>query len=334
MPITLPPISRRRFLGTSLATGAALALRPRFNFADDAIARDPDRVILFSDIHIAADPTHIARDINMTDHLKQAVAEALALDQSSHHPSMAIVNGDCAFNNGETADYGQVVNLLKPLRDAGLPVHLALGNHDNRERFWAAIPPEEGGGTEPDRPVENRQILVLETPKTDWIILDSLIKTKTTPGSLGDAQLKWLADQLDLPKRQAKPVLVMVHHQPQLPNTDQIFIPEPPKTATEPASTKPTHIGGLLDTEALLEVLVPRKNVKALIFGHTHAWSHSEYKGFHLINLPTVAYPFNPVQPSAWTDCLLTDTTGTFSLHTLDPKHPKHGDQLNLTWRA
>ena len=31
-------------------------------------------------------------------------------------------------------------------------------------------------------------------------------------------------------------------------------------------------VGGLRDTEALFKVLRPRKQVKAVIYGHTHDW--------------------------------------------------------------
>lgn len=327
MPITLPPVSRRRFLLSSLAAGAGLAIGSRWTWAADATPeRDLDRLVLFSDIHIAADATKVAHDVNMSDHLKQAVAEALNLDNSSRRPSMLLVNGDCAFNNGETADYAQVVSLLKPLREAGWPVHLGLGNHDNRDRFWDAVPAEEGGGTEPDRPVDGKQTLILETPRADWVVLDSLMKTRETPGLLGDEQLKWLTATLDDPKRKSKPTIVMVHHQPEIEAARQ-------ETAGS-ATTKPSKIGGITDTAALMEILAPRKNVKALVFGHTHVWSHKKLdNGLHLVNLPALAYVFRPEQPSAWVDCALSDTGAKFTLNCLDKTHPKHGDTVDAPWR-
>jgi Icc protein len=325
MPITLPPISRRRFLVSSLATGAGLAIGSRWGWGDDSAARDPNRVVLFSDIHIASDPSKVARGVNMTEHFTQAVAAALGLDRSGSRPGMAMINGDCAFNSGETADYANVVGLLKPLREAGWPVHLGLGNHDNRERFWAAVPADEGGGAEPDRPVDGRQVMVLETPRADWVVLDSLDKTNSTPGVLGEAQLAWLGRVLDAPRRQGKPVIVMVHHQPEMAATEQV---------SAGASTKPSKIGGITDTPAFMAVVAPRKNVKAVVFGHTHVWAHKRLEnGLHLVNLPAVAYVFRPEQPSAWTDWAIADDGAKVTLHCLDKQHPKEADVLDLSWR-
>jgi hypothetical protein len=36
-------------------------------------------------------------------------------------------------------------DLLGPLREQGLPIHIALGNHDNRERFWEVLTQETLG---------------------------------------------------------------------------------------------------------------------------------------------------------------------------------------------
>ena len=71
-------------------------------------------------------------------------------------------------------------------------------------------------------------------------MLDSLEATLSTPGLLGQEQLDWLAAALDA--NPGKPALVLLHHNP----------------ATS------GHVGGLKDTEALFEVIRPRKQVKGL----------------------------------------------------------------------
>jgi 3',5'-cyclic AMP phosphodiesterase CpdA len=152
-------------------------------------------------------------------------------------------------------------------------------------------------------------------------MLDSLDVTKQTPGLLGGDQLAWLAKTLDASADKVN--LVMVHHNPYAP---------PPKGPPVPDKSK---VPGLIDTAALLDVLSPRKQAKALIFGHTHRWSHEQRDdGLHLVNLPTTAYVFSPEQPSGWTDARLEETGATFELHTLDPKHAWSGQKLNLTWRG
>src|SRR4051812_11332413 len=77
MPITLPPISRRRFLGSSLAGAAAAALLPQWLRAADA-AIDPHRFVLVSDMHIDADRTFAKSETNVWKNLNQAVSEIMA----------------------------------------------------------------------------------------------------------------------------------------------------------------------------------------------------------------------------------------------------------------
>lgn len=277
---------------------------------------DPHRFALLSDIHIPADPTQMLRGINMADHLKQAIGEII---QSGIGPSAAMINGDCAYLKGLPGDYATLVDLLKPLREAGLPIHLAMGNHDSRENFWQALPADQAR----NGVIADRQILVLESPRANWIMLDSLDKTNRTPGKLGPEQLKWLAEALDA--RANKPAIVLVHHDPQSP---KIVLP------TTVPTTLPALVTGLTDTEELLEVLKPRKQIKALIFGHTHVWSIRKHEGIHLINLPAVAYVFKKGQPSGWSDVQLHEDAMTITLHCLDKTHPWHGESHKLDWRA
>jgi 3',5'-cyclic-AMP phosphodiesterase len=300
MPITLHPISRRRFLAGSLAAGAALALRRYAPAAQKAV--DANHFVLFSDTHIDADPTKVDRGVTMFDHLRQSVAEVL--DMSSA-PAAVLVNGDCAHLQGRTADYEQFLNLLKPLREAGLPIHANFGNHDDREHFWGAVPADEQRA----KAVEDRQIVVLQSPRADWIMLDSLQKTNSTPGELGEKQLHWLSEELD--RRKDRRVIVMVHHQPD----------------------EREKISGLLDTKPLLDVLLGRKQVKALLYGHTHIWRVEKRDNLHCINLPAVSYNFGANEPTGWVDAHLSETAMTLKLNCIDPKHPQNGDSHELKWR-
>jgi 3',5'-cyclic AMP phosphodiesterase CpdA len=300
MPIHLPPISRRQFLVRSLAGGAALALSP--SLLADAKRTDPNSWALLADAHLAADRNLVARDINMTDHFTKVSAELLALPKRS---AGVFVAGDCAYNSGQTGDYRQVADLLKPIREGQMPVHLALGNHDNRERFWEALPEEKAT----QRALVDRQVALLRTPRANWLVLDSLEETLSTPGLLGRAQLDWLAGALDA--NRDKPALVMIHHNPGL-----------------------TGNVGLKDTSALFAVIRPRKQVKAYIFGHTHAWNvWQDQSGIHLINLPPVAYVFEPGQPAGWVHAMLEREGMQLELRCVDPAHKSHGQVHKLQWR-
>ena len=302
MPLHIPPISRRDFLRRSLAAGAGLLAIRTLRAADSKA--DLNHWALFSDTHVAADPATLRLDVNMADHLRNAVAGVRALSSS---PAGVLVNGDCAFDHGLAEDYATFTDLLKPLSESGLPLHLSLGNHDDRDVFWAAI--KDARPASP--PLASKQVSIVEAGHANWFMLDSLDVTKQTPGRLGDEQRAWLAKALDA--RTDKPALVMVHHNP-------VF-----------SDGKNT---GLLDTAELIEILQPRRHVKALLFGHTHTWRLTDHDGLHLINLPAVAYPFNVKEVTGWMDCHLRADGMSLEMHAHDTPHPEHGKVSELTWRA
>ena len=306
MPFHLPPVSRRSFLAGSMAAASTLLLGDNLWAADDTESArpDPHRFALLSDIHIAADPAAVLRNVMMAEHLKKVVAEVATL---SSRPAAAAINGDLALGTGEAGDYATLVDLLKPLRAAGVPVHLGLGNHDHRDNFRAALPEADRVAT----PLKARHAYVIESPRANWFLLDSLVDTNKVPGTVGDEQRRWLAAELDA--RRNKPAIVMVHHNPDRED--------------------PTR-GGLTDTVAMLDLLGSRKQAKALIFGHTHRWSFAEEAGLHLINLPAVAYVFRAGDPSGWVDVNLNERGATLELRCVDPTHRQHGEKHELKWRA
>jgi 3',5'-cyclic-AMP phosphodiesterase len=240
----------------------------------------------------------------MADHLRATVAEVRALAAA---PSGLIINGDCSLDAGFAPDYATLASLLAPLREAGLPLHFTLGNHDDREVFWESLQ-----GTRATTPaVASKHLTVLETPRANWFLLDSLDKTDVTPGLLGDEQRRWLTQALDA--RAEKPALLMVHHNP-----------------IAPEGKKP----GLTDHAALLGLALPRRQVKAIFYGHTHAWRFAEQDGVHIVNLPAVAYPFAPSEVTGWVDCRLSDRGASLEMRAHDPQHAAHGKVTEITWRS
>jgi Icc protein len=290
-------ISRREFITGAIGAAGILSLPEAW--ADSA---NRDRFALFSDTHIAASKDELRIDVNMAQHLQKAVAEVVGLKDK---PAAAFVNGDCAYLMGQMGDYATFIELNKPIIESGIPMHMSLGNHDDRSNFWQSV---KSGGA---KPLQNKHVSVVESEKANWFILDSLDKTNVTPGLLGSEQIQWLKKALDAHSK--KPAIVLSHHQPQLLTS--------------------VPVGGLMDTQALLDVLTPRKQVKALIFGHTHHWEIREKEGIHLVNLPPVAYVFQKGDPSGWVDVHLKSDSATLELRSLDTAHSAHGKKHELTWR-
>jgi hypothetical protein len=302
MPLHVPPISRRRFLAGSLAAGAGWLTIPQLASAEVSV--NADRFALLSDTHIAANPEQMVRGVKMAENLRRVVAEVTSLAEK---PAGVFVNGDCALLIGEPGDYATFHELTAPLATAGLPLHLTLGNHDQRKNFESAI-----GDPFYSVPLEGHYVSIVESPRANWFLLDSLDVVNQIPGVLGAEQRAWLAKALDA--RAEKPAIVFVHH-------NLVF-------------GKPEKNTGLLDSDELLELLVPRKHVKAVFYGHTHHWNVQKKEGIHLVNLPPTAYLFLPMDPNGWVDCRLRDGGMTLELHALDPKHRAGGEQVKLEWRT
>jgi Icc protein len=302
MPVFLSQLSRREFLKRAALAGAAVAFAPHDLAAVLDQPRDPNTFVFFSDTHISQNPGEKYLDVNMADHLAACVRELAAWPV---RPATVIVNGDLAFQMGRAGDYAEFGKLIEPIR-ALAPIHLSLGNHDQRDQFWSVFPADAAT----QRATLHRQATIFSSDRANWFLLDTLDATDKTPGELGQVQLDWLARELDT--RPDQPAIIVLHHNPQ-------FI-------------KPTT--GLKDTVALMDVLVPRRQVKLAIFGHTHDWRVSQHEsGIHLINLPPTCYAFKPGRPSGWVRATLADDSAEFELRSLDPQHPEHGQIYHLAWR-
>lgn len=302
MPVHLGSCSRRRFLSTTIAAGAGALVLPARTWADDAARAD--RWALLADTHIAANPAQENRGVVMADNLRRVLAEVAA-----RQPAGVLLAGDCALQKGLAGDYTMLARLLVPMAMADLPVHLMMGNHDDRGTVRTAL-----AASLPRRPVvEGKFASIVETPRANWFLLDTLDRTAATPGKIGAAQLAWLAAALD--QMTQKPAIIIGHHNPMF-------------------DTPPERNRSLLDTDELFAVLAPRKQVKAYFFGHTHHWNVTQRHGIHLVNLPPVAYLFLAGDPNGWVDIELADAGATLMLNTLDKKHPQSGKRVELQWRA
>ncbi len=303
MPIRLPQLSRREFLKRAALAGAACAFAPQIHAGIFGKSRDQHTLVFFSDSHIAADVATVKSGVNVADNLSACVRELAAWPVK---PAAVIVNGDLAFKSGLPEDYATFGQTLAPVR-ALAPVHLSLGNHDEREHFWNAFPHDAAKL----KSVPQKQAAVFSSARANWFLLDSLEVTDQADGEAGAAQLAWLDRELST--RPGKPAIVVCHHNLRLAG----------------ATT------GLKDTAAMEEMFAKHPQVKAYIFGHTHDWKISRHaSGVHLINLPPTGYGFKDGRPSGWVRCALAAAGAEFELRCLDANHPEHAQVQTLKWRA
>ena len=311
MPITLPPIDRREFIKGSLAFGSStIMLSKGASAADsDSAKLDQNRVALLADTHISADPKlsypgtkwpgspvkeNEHERVNMAQSLADVAKKVIVLNPL---PAHVIINGDCAMSRGTIAEYKELLRLIKPIRAAGITVHVTIGNHDNRENLWKLLPflKKEQMGIHTE---------VIELPHANLILLDSGRK-----GILGEKQLNWLAQELD--GRTNKPALIFGHFNPS------------PNRGVRP-------IKGMSDGSALLKLLAKRKHARAYFYGHTHEWQQDRRGHLHLINQPAVSYYFGKGHAHGWVDMQLSQKSADLKLHCIKLKHPQHGERRKI----
>lgn len=304
MPVHLSSESRRAFIAQ---LGGAVICAPALQGAA-AQRVDPDRIAILNDTHIAAGH---APSASIPTHLRETVAWLI---EQERRPAAVIINGDLALSNGRPGDYVHFARLIAPLREAGIPVHLTLGNHDDREVFYAVLQAERAA----EPPVVSRHVGIVSLPRANLFLLDSL-KTQGTrvvaQGLLGPEQLDWLGRMLDA--HPSKPALIFAHHNPRL-GGDERHYP-----------------GGLEDSEPLWDLLVSRPQVKAYIHGHIHQRDHFQHRGIHILNTPATSYVSNPtLSTTGWTMAQLNDQGADFATLTHAQDHAWNGKVEKVLWRA
>ena len=301
MPLHFPAQNRRQFLTT---VGAGVLTFASSSFGAESNVEE-DLVYLLNDTHIGEKhPENSA----IPTHLRQIVSE---LVERPRKPATVLINGDLALKDGQPGDYTHFAKLIAPLQKSNVDLHLTLGNHDHREVFYDVMQTQR-----PEKPVvESRHISVVKTRFANFFLLDSLQKTMVTQGTLGEAQLKWLAHALD--QNADRPAIIVSHHNPRL-GGDPLHFP-----------------GGLIDSQPLWNVIQPRTQVKAYLHGHIHHRSLAKHGEIHIINTPATSYVGNPkVSTTGWTTARLTSNGVKLTTHTHDIEHPWNNAIDELKWRS
>ena len=193
--------------------------------------------------------------------LHRALSRALALRP---RPDCVVISGDLVAH-GRPDEYAA---LREVLGGFPLPVHLAAGNHDDRESLIDAFggTPFLGGGFAGHYHVDH--------PAATVVVLDSLVPGEVG-GRLGVDQLHWLDGVLA--GRPEVPALVCLHHPP-------IALGMPAGDAIR-----------LADGAAFAEVIARHPHVVRVTAGHLHRSVSAAFAGTVL----TVA-------PSTWRQSSLT----------------------------
>lgn len=152
------------------------------------------KLLQFTDIHLTTPGESIGgRDPN--ENFSKGLAHAL-----SHHPDAdaLVVTGDLS-DWGDKQDYER---LKAVLGDVALPVHLCIGNHDEREAFLSVFP---------DKADENGFVQAwFDLPIGTGLLLDTW-GPNSHAGYYCEKRCRWLDDQLS---QLEEPVFLFMHHNP------------------------------------------------------------------------------------------------------------------------
>ncbi|MEM7147141.1 MAG: metallophosphoesterase [Verrucomicrobiota bacterium] len=272
-----------------------------------------ERWALLADTHIDADPALVVRGTCMAETLSEVVAQVV-LEAEGAGLDGVIIDGDCAYNVGLREDYETLVDLLEPLVATGVPIHMTLGNHDDRERFYEVL---EAGEEEGESPVGGKHVSVIEGPAARWVLMDSLWKVNEVPGEMGAEQLEWLKGYLG--KVGEGPVILVGHHYPEVFRDDVI------------GGDEKIEIAGLMDGPAFMEMVTGFPSVKAYVYGHSHDWGmRTGAEGVHRVNLPPTSYIFKEGRPRGWVLAEVGEAGVRLDLRELDGGG---GEVRELGWR-
>lgn len=225
----------------------------------------PDQtLILIADTHIQPHPDDRLDGEDTFANLN-AVLDRIA--SSGIVPDGFIFAGDLA-NDGEPASYKRFAVAVSKIQNTyGVPVALALGNHDAREPFRTALL------THP--PSTERHNEVVTVGPLRIIILDTLVPGRAY-GQLGHDQLHWLSVQLGI-RAESGTILVM-HHPPTHGGVEAL-----------------NHI--LLRDTADFHETIYGTDVIGILAGHVHHPTAGMFAGVPVWSGPAVAYSLDPCWP-------------------------------------
>lgn len=220
----------------------------------------PLKFVVLSDLHLGP-PGAAVNGLDPAARLAEAVG---TITRDHADAAFALVAGDLA-DRGEAEAYRHLRDLLAPLP---MPVHLTLGNHDNRAAFLSVF----GGAL--DDP-QGRVSTVLDAGGHRIILLDT-----SEPGLVGgrlcDGRRGWLAARLD--EAASRPVIVVQHH-----HANPLSLP----------------VDGIIleDGAGYAAILNRHPDVRLVLAGHVHLPTAAVWHGIPMATLAGSHYSVSPHVP-------------------------------------
>ena len=188
-------MNRRDFIAGALCVGAGVAGCRSLSRTDGP---DENLSVLISDLHVGGVNKKFAYT---RPRLEKVVNEILAMRPL---PKRVICFGDIGLTYGLAADYAVSRPILQRLVDAGVDLHLTMGNHDRRSAFLQSWPEYGQNALVPGRFTQ-----VVSLGSADLVLLDTLKGTDEraendmgpVEGTIDPAQLAWFEKFVSEAKR-------------------------------------------------------------------------------------------------------------------------------------
>lgn len=220
------------------------------------------KIIVLSDLHLLAEG-QLSLGLDTAERLRTGVA---AINARHADADFCVIAGDLA-DLGEKVAYERLADILS---DLTIPVHITIGNHDDRATFLQVFGADHASETGfVDKVIDAKGYRI--------ILLDSAIELGRHDGRLEPAQLDWL--QARLTEAEDRPVIVILHHHanPLHTEVDEIILENGP---------------------AFVDTLNTHPDVRQVIAGHVHYASTAIWHGIPFTTLAgghySVSIPLGP----------------------------------------
>lgn len=215
-----------------------------------------------TDIHISKPGKKPLFGVEMSDKLHAVFAEIGKLEPK---PVFVVISGDLT-HDGDLDDYRYLRKFLQAEQQAlGVPIHVALGNHDRREPFRE--------GYLEEAPSDESYYYSFTDKGLRVVMLNTQVPG-AHDGRLDDEQLAWLKQLLSNP---APAGTVIVHHHPVI---------------ATPTAMMDSH---LLQNPQDLQRVVEGSDVIGMLSGHIHYHNIGVMSGIPCAAADGVAFGLDPV---------------------------------------
>lgn len=207
------------------------------------------KFIIMSDLHLVPEGT-TSITLDTGARLERAVEAVLARHADA---DFCILAGDLA-DHGEAAAYERLKTIIARLP---IPVHITLGNHDNRPVFLDVF------GADFAATQTGKIDKIIDAKGYRIILLDSA-EPGRVDGVLEAVQIDWLRARLA--EAMDRPVIVVLHH-----NANALHIH--------------SDTIRLLEPDAFIEALKTHPDIRQIIAGHVHLTSTAMWRGLPFTTL-------------------------------------------------